>query len=157
MKKYILFFGSVIMLKTSFGQTEFMEQFKSFIGNWKIKSNTNFNSYECWNFENDSTFIGKSYIISNTNDTSFLESITLTKINHDIFYLPIVKDENVNKPIPFKLTSHKNSIFIFENPEHDFPQKIIYNLSSYNMLLASIEGNLNGVFTKRNFEMKRVL
>lgn len=44
----------------------------------------------------------------------------------------------------FKLVSLRNNIAIFENPKHDFPQRVIYALNADGSLQARIEGDLNG-------------
>ena len=44
----------------------------------------------------------------------------------------------------FKLVSHKDGKAVFENPQHDFPQRVIYGKQSDGSLLARIEGEMNG-------------
>lgn len=44
----------------------------------------------------------------------------------------------------FALVAMGESEVIFENPEHDFPQRIIYRLKLGGRLEASIEGEVNG-------------
>lgn len=44
----------------------------------------------------------------------------------------------------------------FENPEHDFPQRVIYRLQSKMRLLASIEGTRKGAARRIEFPMQRV-
>jgi len=44
---------------------------------------------------------------------------------------------------------------IFENPDHDFPQRIIYRLLSDEDLLGRIEGTINGKARAVDFPMKR--
>lgn len=43
-------------------------------------------------------------------------------------------------PTPFKLTSQSDSRVVFENLEHDFPQRIIYWLDEKARLCARVEG-----------------
>jgi hypothetical protein len=45
---------------------------------------------------------------------------------------------------------------VFENPDHDFPQRVIYRLESPGNLAASIEGNVKGEDRTIDFPMKRV-
>ena len=47
-------------------------------------------------------------------------------------------------PTPFRLIELKNKRVVFENPEHDFPQRIIYWLGDDGALHAKIEGTENG-------------
>lgn len=44
----------------------------------------------------------------------------------------------------------------FENPQHDFPQKVIYWLQSKGRLVARIEGTRDGKVRGVDFPMKRV-
>ena len=154
MKKSVLIL-SIFFFNFVHTQSDFANSFNSIVGLWQIKSTTNSISYESWTYENDSTYNGKSYIIKNGIDTLVLETIQLLKINSEIFYIPTVQDQNNKKPIPFKLTSTFKKVFVFENAEHDFPQKIIYQFLNHDYILATIEGELNGVFTKRDFHLKK--
>ncbi len=65
-------------------------------------------------------------------DTSLLESIELTYKDGEFWYIPTIPDQNNQRQIPFKLVGAKGYYFVFENPEHDFPQRIIYHLKSAN-------------------------
>src|SRR5262249_21322752 len=44
----------------------------------------------------------------------------------------------------FKLISFKDGKAVFENPQHDFPQRVIYGRGPDGSLLARIEGEMNG-------------
>lgn len=45
---------------------------------------------------------------------------------------------------------------VFENPDHDFPQRIMYRLTADGKLLGRIEGNVNGSPRTVEFPMTRV-
>jgi hypothetical protein len=55
----------------------------------------------------------------------------------------------------FKMIRSGASEAIFENPEHDFPQRVIYRREGAK-LSARIEGNRNGKVTGIDFPMTRV-
>ena len=55
----------------------------------------------------------------------------------------------------FKLISYKDSKAIFENPQHDFPQRVIYGKQPDSSLLARIEGEMNGQKRGIDFPFKR--
>jgi hypothetical protein len=55
----------------------------------------------------------------------------------------------------FKLKTASGTDFVFENPEHDFPQRIIYKING-NVLAARIEGTRNGKSMGFDFNMDRV-
>ncbi len=55
----------------------------------------------------------------------------------------------------FLMISVNDREVIFENPDHDFPQRIIYRLLSDEDLLGRIEGTINGEELAVDFPMKR--
>jgi Domain of unknown function (DUF6265) len=55
----------------------------------------------------------------------------------DLFY---IAQPSGQKEATFNLTSLTDNTVVFENPEHDFPQKISYTLKPDGTLLATIEG-----------------
>jgi len=57
--------------------------------------------------------------------------------NGDIFY---VASPSRQTETSFKLTSLRNGEAVFENPEHDFPKRVIYARQADGSLLAAIEG-----------------
>ena len=57
--------------------------------------------------------------------------------NGDIVY---VASPSKQTETSFKLTSLRNGEAVFENPEHDFPTKVIYARQPDGSLLAAIEG-----------------
>jgi hypothetical protein len=119
-------------------------------GTWKIKGGSG-TIVEQWLIENDSTLKGKSYFIKNDTDTIPQETIELAFRNGDWYYIPIVKNQNNNQPVAFKIIFLRGTEFISENPTHDFPQRIAYRRIK-NQLFASIEGKKNGKYGKQNFD-----
>ncbi len=55
----------------------------------------------------------------------------------------------------FLMVSVNDREVIFENPDHDFPQRIIYRLLSDEDLLGRIEGTIDGEERAVDFPMKR--
>ena len=55
----------------------------------------------------------------------------------------------------FTLVEHEANRAVFENPEHDFPQRIIYSLISASKLLGRIEGSIGGEFKGIDFPMTK--
>jgi len=43
-------------------------------------------------------------------------------------------------PVPFRLSEATEGRAVFENPDHDFPQRIIYSLDERDRLHARVEG-----------------
>lgn len=53
-------------------------------------------------------------------------------------------------------TDDKDTIFTFANPQHDFPQQIVYRRGSAGWLYATIEGKLKGEDRKVIYPMQRI-
>lgn len=130
-----------------------LQEMKWLIGTWKNVS-ADGELYEVWNTSNDSVFSGIGFMILK-GDTLFSEVISLEARNGELIYMPSVTDQNDGLPVQFKLTSHTGNEFIFENKEHDFPQRIIYNNPNSDSLYARVEGMQNGEFRKEEFSMSR--
>jgi hypothetical protein len=60
------------------------------------------------------------------------------------------------KEAAFKLAEVTPQSAIFENKQHDFPQRIIYRLGAAGALVARIEGVENGAARGVDFPMMRV-
>lgn len=56
----------------------------------------------------------------------------------------------------FNLLRQSASEVVFENPDHDFPQRVIYRLSPGPMLVGRIEGTVNGEARSVDFPMKKL-
>jgi hypothetical protein len=130
-----------------------IRQMEWIIGKWENITRDG-SLYEIWTKTNDTIYSGRSFMIAN-NDTVFSERISLELKKNELFYIPTVCDQNNAQPITFKLVSNEKNEIIFENKEHDFPQRIIYTNSNPDSLYARVEGNDNGKFRKEEFFMKR--
>ena len=104
--------------------------------------------------ENDSTFNGNSYFI-NTKDTVHFESIKLTQKTEELIYVATVVGQNDDKAVDFKLTSDADNTFTFENPTHDYPQKITYKKVNETNLVATISGKQQGKESQESYPMSK--
>lgn len=59
-------------------------------------------------------------------------------------------------PARFDMVSLTNNEVVFENPEHDFPQRIVYSLTQDGRLIGRIEGQSNGRPKSIDFPMSRI-
>ncbi|WDE01330.1 DUF6265 family protein [Thalassomonas actiniarum] len=64
--------------------------------------------------------------------------------NH-VFYLAKVRHNKL--AVPFKLTRCSKRSAVFENPEHDFPKKLHYQLQSENKLTVTVSNGQDKSFT----------
>lgn len=131
-----------------------LEKANWLLGRWENNSPQG-NLSEIWKKENDSTLFGESYFVIK-KDTVFAESVSLEERNGKVSYVVTVPDQNEEKPVAFELTSAEANSLIFENPKHDFPNKIIYNKVGTDSLVAEIRGMKDGKEKNEFFRMVKV-
>ena len=130
-----------------------LEKMNWLLGSWeqKLPDGT---LKETWTKQNDSSFSGTSYFI-NTKDTVHFESINLEQKKEDLIYSATVIGQNNDEAVDFKLTSDADNSFTFENPKHDYPQKIIYKKVNETNLFATISGKQQGKLTQESYPMAK--
>ena len=96
---------------------------------------------EVWKMQDDSTITGRGMRIKAENgDTVLLETLQLELRGEVITYYATVRGQNKNEPVGFELTLADAEGYLFENPEHDNPQKIRYRLLGNRELQVTTEG-----------------
>lgn len=130
-----------------------IKEFDWLIGRWEGSSGKS-NTTEVWVKNNDSTLYASSYTIRDT-DTIISENMVLDQRADSLYLVITAKNQNDNKPITFTLTGFAANKYIFENPEHDFPTRIIYNKINDDSLLAEVSGPIDGKTTILEFPMAK--
>ncbi|MFT7775569.1 DUF6265 family protein [Roseateles sp.] len=69
--------------------------------------------------------------------------------------LSFVAQPQGRPPTTFPLLRHSETEAVFENPAHDFPQRVLYRREAADRLVARIEGNRNGKERGIDFPMQR--
>jgi len=133
---------------------EAVENANWLIGRWENNSAEG-NLSEFWAKTNDSTFQGESYFVIE-NDTVFGEKVELMQRGNDFIFEARVAKQNDEKPVPFKLTKSSETEMVWENPTHDFPNKIVYQKVGKDSLVAEIFGTKDGKAKNEVFKMKKV-
>lgn len=154
MKKYWLALSSVILLSAGIGaQENSPEMWKvGFIsGCWKGGDKVQILE-EQWTKPAGQSMLGVGRTIKD-GKTEFYEFLQIRERSDGIFY---IAEPNGEKAVSFKLVKLNDSQAIFENPQHDFPQRIIYQKTIDGSLLASLEGTESGKAKRVEFAMKRV-
>lgn len=123
-------------------------------GTWEQRTNTTANLLEIWVKKSNDEFTGKSVKI-NGRDTILLETITMVRSNESLFYIPTVSNQNQGKPVKFYCSRRQDSLLVFENPQHDFPQQISYKLITKDSIVATISGLYKGQQRSNHFYMKK--
>jgi hypothetical protein len=148
-KKLILFFvlllPAVVESQTNFKDLQWL------VGRWKL-NNSNFEFYEEWKQKNEMMIEGISYSLNN-GKKEVSERLLIQQIYNYVSYIALPGN---NVPTLFTLVSGENNKFIFENKEHDFPTRLIYEKIGINSLTARAEGYENGKFKELVFVYKKV-
>lgn len=131
-----------------------LEKAAWFLGEWGNKS-TEGELTERWKKENDSLFLGESYFVVGKKDTVFAEHIKLWESNGKLTYTAKVPNQNDNEAVDFEMTSSTDNQIVFENPKHDYPNKIVYNKINNDSLVAEIFGIQKGKPASEKFAMKK--
>ena len=124
------------------------------IGTWENKTQKG-SIYETWTKGSDVELLGKSYMVKD-KDTIVFETVKLAQEKSNLFYIPTVKNQNNSLPVRFALKKGSDKVLVFENPKHDFPQKISYTKINADSLVAEISGLIKGKERKQTFPMRRV-
>ena len=131
-----------------------LEKANWFIGEWGNKSAEG-DLTERWKKGNDSVYDGESYFVTAKSDTVFAEHIKLEEANGKLTYIVTVPNQNNGEAVHFEMTSGTENQLVFENPKHDFPNKIMYNKVGNDSLVAEIFGTKKGKLATEKFSMKR--
>lgn len=76
--------------------------------------------------------------------------------NGNWYYFSQVSDQPKQGEIAFQLTSANNNTWVFENPEHDFPNRISYQRIGADSIFALVTGSLQGKPDTLRFPMRRI-
>lgn len=92
------------------------------VGEWHRETRSGL-SIERWHRLPDGGFVGESVVIrAGGSEEVQVEALLLVHMGADIFY--IVRPRQNEYPIGFRLITQTDTEFVFENPTHDFPQRI---------------------------------
>ena len=122
------------------------------IGTWNNQLATD-TVTETWQRQSDSSFVGASSFKG--KGASSEERIVLTQTGGHLLYVPTVSNQNAGQPVTFNATSVSEKELVFENPAHDFPQKISYRQITDDSLVAEVSGMINGKMESQSFPMKK--
>lgn len=156
--KYLFFIIIIIFMTENLkSQTSHkIEDFGFLLGKWQMQTKKGIVFEEWQTSENRNKLTGSSYRVKDS-DTTLLENLELSIEPDGVYYIPTVINQNDGLPVRFKLISNIEQVYIFENPEHDFPQRIIYFPKDKNNLHARIEGKYNGSEASSEFIYTRVV
>lgn len=117
---------ALIPLPASPQNTSDIEKLSWLLGKWQrtnVPPGTT--AFEVWSVNSAGVMEGKGYSLRGT-DTTFVEKLRIEARDGDLYYVADVK-ENA-QPVYFKFTQMESNAFVSENPKHDFPTMISYEL-----------------------------
>jgi hypothetical protein len=121
-------------------------------GEWEGMTEQNITREE-WTRSNDKLMTGGGYVLAGT-DTVFKEHLKLMARDTNIYYIVFIPgrpDSTV-----FTLTRYANDEAVFENPEHDDPQRVIYKKTGTDSIYAYTESaTLQGI-KRIEYPFKRI-
>lgn len=107
-------------------------------GHWRTISPDS-TRIEIWKQISEDSFSGYGGLITG-RDTLITETLKLIKRSDTWIYQATVPDQNEGKTISFTESKRSDSSIEFSNPEHDFPQKLIYSLIEKDTLRVIVSG-----------------
>ncbi len=110
-------------------------------------------SGEQWMPPAGGTMIGVSRIVRNGETVAF-ELMRI--VEHEDGGLEFIASPSGQSTASFLMLSLSDREVIFENPDHDFPQRVIYRLISDEDLLGRIEGMIDGKERAVDFPLKNI-
>lgn len=104
------------------------------MGNWQGEFNKA-KITESWQKIDDGLYSGKGFVFGD-RDTFVREQLRIQRIANYWAFIPVINNQ---PPVLFTLIKSENHMLVFENKEHDFPQRVTYSLED-GQLHAWIEG-----------------
>lgn len=138
MKYHVIFF--ILLLHFSGNAQTDLPLFLE--GTWKIE---NKDLFEHWDLLNEHSLMGFSYGLQE-GEVKVSEYLSLDKKGNEIYYTATVLGQNRGQGIPFKLI-RSDSVYLFENPDHDFPKQIVYQKMSETEVWVSVSDGDEKGFT----------
>jgi hypothetical protein len=99
--------------------------------------------YEQWMRPVGGTMLGMSRTVANDQTVAY-EFLRIHEKDGDIYY---TANPSGQAQASFKLVKYGDREAVFENPEHDFPQRIVYRLEESGALVATTQGMGEGART----------
>ena len=120
-------------------------------GCWEMRSGAR-RTEEQWMMPRGGAMLGMSRTVRNDTLIEF-EHVRIERRGSDMYY---VASPSRQATAEFKATAFTDSSVKFENPEHDFPQRIMYRRQGSDSLIASIEGPRGGTTRTIAYPYRRV-
>jgi len=121
-------------------------------GCWRQSGRGNRVVDEQWMTPRGGTMLGMSRTVRGDSLLEFEHLQILERSGRLVYHA----EPSGQSPADFVASAVSDTLVIFENPEHDFPQRIIYRRRGTDSLVARIEGTRNGQTRGIDFPYARV-
>ena len=157
MNRLSLLLGVIVLATSAHAQTPAarptLQDFAWLAGHWRIEEADRLVD-EQWMAPAGGLMMGMARNVQGGKVREYEFTLLRQEANGDIFY---VASPSKQTETSFKLTSLRSGEAVFENPEHDFPKKVIYAKQADGSLLAAIEGpGRDGKPRRVEYPFKRV-
>lgn len=143
MKKIVLFLSVVSLAFNSCKSgEEKINELSWLLGTWEGIDDNELVFVEVWRKGDGNWMDGKGATLTPTGDTLFKETLKIELVEGVPYYVATVPSNP--GPVLFKLVEADATHCIFENTDHDFPQRIEYTLQTNSTLFVKLEGVENG-------------
>jgi hypothetical protein len=150
MKKFSSLLMLTVIVLSSCSKKADLESFAWLEGKWVGKYDS-IPIFEQWKPAEGNVMYGRGGVLSGT-DTAFAENIQIEERKDGLYYVAIVGDAG---PANFKFTGYKNDTAVFEDPKHDFPQRVLYYKNADGTFYACVDGKYQGKYVKEEFNYKK--
>jgi hypothetical protein len=110
------------------------------LGTWKVEGRE---QYEVWEKGGKEELKGHGFKMK-SQQKHITETLVIRKQHEQWVYEATVPDQNEGKSIAFVLKVEGDSLYSFENPRHDFPQKIQYRILDARRLEVMVSADSQG-------------
>lgn len=147
--KYILTLTALFVVELLLSQSTFLDFLQ---GTWKREDKE---IYEHWDKLNETSLKGISYSWKE-GQMIITEYLDISEVDKEIIYTATVLNQNGGKGVAFTLTK-SDSVWTFENPNHDFPKKIVYQkLNDTELSVKVSDGNQSELVYRMQKEVSEV-
>lgn len=145
----VLISSSIFLLLSNGLASQSLSDINWILGEWKYTS-SKYSNYESWNKKSDSLYwgINRRSVEGKMRPN---EELRIYRRNDTILYSAKVFDQNDRQAIEFYATELSDSLMIFQNPGHDFPKRIQYqmiNRDSLKVIIADDQKEFIFLFEK---------
>lgn len=110
--------------------------------------------YEQWMVVGDKHLRGSGYVIDH-GDTVFIERLEIVPQGSELIYRVGLSSKRNDELVDFRMTVDRENLVVFENPDHDFPKKITYEMLPDSGVKVYLSGHEAGRFTEMQFSFVR--